>query len=169
MAFDIPFRSLVVKPESCTGCRICELACSFRHYRRFNPRRARIHVISNQREGLYVPIVCHQCEVALCLESCPVKAIYRASDGRVLVDQEKCIGCRTCLTACPFGAMFWDFSARKAIKCDLCDGDPYCVKYCPREALLYVPESTQVVELRREYLANVPKLLGLISGGTDDG
>jgi Fe-S-cluster-containing hydrogenase component 2 len=61
--------------------------------------------------------------------------------------------------------MFWDFSARKAIKCDLCDGDPYCVKYCPREAILYAPESAQVVELRREYLANVPKLLGLISGG----
>lgn len=98
------------------------------------------------------------------MESCPVKAIYRAEDGRVLIDEEKCIGCRTCLTACPFGAMFWDYDARKAIKCDLCGGDPYCVKYCPRAAVLYVPESVQVVELRRDYLTNVPKLLGLVSG-----
>ena len=55
--------------------------------------------------------------------------------GRVEVDYEKCIGCRTCVSVCPFGAMHFVASDRKVIKCDLCDGDPQCVRFCDTKAV----------------------------------
>jgi len=34
-------KMLYVDIEKCTGCRLCELACSFRHYDEYNPAKSR--------------------------------------------------------------------------------------------------------------------------------
>ena len=50
------------------------------------------------------PRPCMQCQNAPCVEVCPVKASYRGEDGIVVVDANRCIGCRYCIAACPYGA-----------------------------------------------------------------
>jgi len=38
------------------------------------------------------------------VEVCPVKATYVRDDGIVMMDYDRCIGCRYCEVACPFDA-----------------------------------------------------------------
>jgi molybdopterin-containing oxidoreductase family iron-sulfur binding subunit len=54
-------------------------------------------------EMSYLPVACQHCEEAPCVKVCPVDANFRREDGVVLVDFERCIGCRYCLAACPYG------------------------------------------------------------------
>jgi len=130
---------LVANPRICTGCRSCEVFCSFHHYRENNPRRAFIRIVKVEDECLDIPVICHHCERPSCMAACPVGAIYRDSEtGAVLIDHDKCIGCMACVGACPFGAIVVDPKTGDVVKCDLCGGDPVCVKVCPTRALLYV-------------------------------
>ena len=60
---------------------------------------------------LHFPRSCLHCETPACVTVCPTGASYkRAEDGIVLVDEDKCIGCKLCSWACPYGAR--EYSAR---------------------------------------------------------
>ena len=114
-------KAIVVNHEKCTGCRRCELVCSVFHDGVSNPAKSRIKVEKWEWEGLYIPMTCRQCVDAPCLNVCPVKAIYREeTEGRVHVDHDMCIGCRSCVAVCPFGAMNFNPWDKKVFKCDLC-------------------------------------------------
>lgn len=142
-----------VIPEKCTGCRLCELACSLSNEGQCNPEKSRIRLIRSEEDGLIytVPVVCMQCEKAVCLEMCPTQALYRdPKTDAVLVDPEKCIGCRTCVYVCPFGGPFVDPEKHVSVKCTLCDGDPQCVKICPKGALEYVKADKLGVSVKRQ-------------------
>ena len=89
-----------------------------------------------------VPLVCNQCEDAPCLAVCPTSAIYRTSEGGpVLMDEDRCIGCKACVMACPFGMVRLRPGGNTAIKCDLCADrlargeSPACVEACVTGAL----------------------------------
>ena len=67
---------------------------------------------------------------------CPVKAISRDEElGRIFVDYDVCIGCRSCVGVCPFGAMSFNIKDKQVFKCDLCDGEPQCVRFCEEKAV----------------------------------
>lgn len=133
---------LVINPEKCKGCSICELACSFEHDSEFNPTKSRISVIRWQKIGVSVPLTCLQCDEPACERVCMVNAIQKDSaTGLVSVDEAKCIGCRLCVSACPFGNISYDSVEKHVIKCDLCEGDPQCAKFCPSGAIEYKPTS----------------------------
>lgn len=143
---------LTVDPEKCTGCRICEIACSVNKEGAANPRLSRIKVIKWEMEGFYVPMFCQQCEDPLCAAVCPVNAVSRDEYlGRVFVNEELCVGCRACISACAFGAVGYDQEQKRALRCDLCDGDPVCVKFCDTRALQYV--DTRTVQLHKQRAA----------------
>ena len=81
---------------------------------------------------------------------CPVKAIARDEEfGRVMVNQDKCIGCRSCVSVCPFGAMNFSTIDRKVFKCDLCDGDPQCVRFCDMKAVDYIEADRVAIGKKR--------------------
>lgn len=130
---------LYVNHDKCTGCRLCELVCAVSHDGISNPARSRIRVMKWEAEGLYVPMTCQQCQDAPCLNVCPVEAISQeAGTGRVMVDYNTCIGCRSCVSVCPFGAMSFNSIDRRVLKCDLCDGDPQCVRFCDVKAVDFI-------------------------------
>jgi len=155
---------LLVEPEKCTGCRICELVCSWKHYKEFNPRKSRISIIQWKKEGIDVPMVCQQCDEAYCIDVCPSGALYKDNlTGAVRIDPEKCVGCRACITACPFGAISYDPDKKISAKCELCDQDPECVKYCMAEAITFVPADKAALYKKRKASLNLADLTEKIS------
>ncbi len=96
---------------------------------------------------VHFPRSCLHCETPDCVTVCPTGASYkRAEDGIVLVDEDKCIGCKLCSWACPYGAR--EYSQQRGVmqKCTLCvdriynetfdeyDRQPACVMACPTRA-----------------------------------
>lgn len=143
---------ILIHADKCSGCQMCEVACSLKHMKECNPERSRIRMIKTETDGIYeyVPSLCMQCETAMCELVCPVQAISRNPDtGAMIIDEAKCIGCSSCSYACPFGACFVDRKIGKSVVCTQCDGDPTCVKVCPSGALEYVPVDQVNVALKR--------------------
>ena len=121
--------------DKCTGCSICQLACSFDLFGGYNPRLARLTILNKNEKLYHMPVVCNQCEQAYCMTVCPAKAITRGDDGIVKIDPERCIGCGMCDKYCPIDMILMDPEKKKAHKCELCQGQPLCVEICPTGAL----------------------------------
>ena len=68
-------QQLVIHPEKCTACRMCELACSFEHEGEFNPQRSRIRVEVFQEDAFYLPMACYHCDDYPCGQVCPTPPI----------------------------------------------------------------------------------------------
>jgi len=133
----------IVTPSLCTGCRTCELACSFAHQVDGKPGHTRIVIRSGKAPDLWIPVVCLQCDDPACVKSCLVDALRRNPEtGAVELNQEKCVKCMACVAACPFGCSLLDSQHNMIVKCDLCGGDPVCAHFCPSKALSFRP-STQ--------------------------
>jgi carbon-monoxide dehydrogenase iron sulfur subunit len=135
-------KKLTIDPLKCTGCGACEQACALKHEHTDNVEKSRIRIIhSSDGSRFSLPSTCQHCENPPCLAVCPQEAIYRdlRSDG-VIIDKNRCIGCKMCVSACPFGAMSFDKDRGRAFKCDLCEGEPECVRVCEERALDYVDD-----------------------------
>ncbi|MFC1864162.1 4Fe-4S dicluster domain-containing protein [Thermodesulfobacteriota bacterium] len=131
--------SLLFLKEDCMGCHACEVACKQEHDLGVGPRLVRVI----EKAPLFIPFYCHHCAKAPCKSACPSDAIYRNERGIVLIDKDRCIGCRECLEACPFGAMQFDDDHEIAVKCDLCINrldnheKPACVQACGTRCIVY--------------------------------
>lgn len=152
--------------KRCAQCFACEVACKSEHRARphvqeepgtCGPRLRQVIELKSE-EGphpiQYVSMACMHCGDAACMSVCPAGAIYRDPQfGAVLVDHDKCIGCRYCSWACEFGAPQFDRDGLM-VKCDMCidrlraGKQPACVQSCCGGAITLEPV---------EGAANVPR------------
>jgi DhnA family fructose-bisphosphate aldolase class Ia/Fe-S-cluster-containing hydrogenase component 2 len=123
---------ILVDVERCSGCRICELACSFFHEKVFDFSLARLRVKASEDGRTFTPYVCTLCYS--CVNACPNGALrVNSRTGAVEVSPELCQGCGICVDFCPVKVL--KLINGRLLLCDLCDGLPECVKWCSRNAL----------------------------------
>jgi tetrathionate reductase subunit B len=155
----------VIDVGICNGCYSCQISCKDEHvgndwspiakpqpdtgqfwmrvneYIRGTVPKVKMH---------YIPVPCMHCDEPPCIPACPIEgAIYKREDGLVIIDPEKCTGCKSCVDACPYNAIFFNESLNIAQKCTGCahllDGGewkvPRCVDSCPTEAIKFGDES----------------------------
>jgi anaerobic carbon-monoxide dehydrogenase iron sulfur subunit len=145
---------LMIHADKCTGCRNCELACSFIKESDFRPRASRVHVFAWEREGFSAPMMCQHCDNAPCIAVCTTGAMHRnAATGLVEWDAARCIRCKMCVQACPFGNAVYDSFSGDILKCDQCDLDPECVKFCPSGALEYTTDTISTRSRKKAFTA----------------
>lgn len=93
--------------------------------------------------SFFVPKLCNQCDNPPCVQVCPVGATFKTDDGVILVDENRCIGCRYCIQACPYGARYLHPVTETADKCTFCYHRitkgllPACVEVCPTQARIF--------------------------------
>jgi len=152
--------AMIIDLEQCVGCDACTVACKLDNETGTDIRWGRVVEEEAgsfpQVRKVYIPLQCMHCEQAECVRVCPTEATYRDERGLVLIDYEKCIGCKYCMLACPYQARYFNEGKKppKGVpamandgwrkgaveKCDFCEdrlsrGElPRCVELCPYEA-----------------------------------
>ncbi len=157
---------LIVDLSRCRNARKCVEGCEKHHH--ITPDRPFIKVLKmqdNPRSSPYwMPKKCFQCDNPPCVKVCPVGATYKRSDNIVLIDNERCIGCRFCMAACPYSARVFNWGKPKIVgeydeqyspetsvpsrigtveKCDFCPDMlrekklPPCITSCPNGVLYF--------------------------------
>lgn len=119
--------------KKCTGCKLCQLACSAVHDCVFNPEKARLKLTHEYNsEGIRIrSSSCIHC--GKCAKVCPCDAI--SDNGRWMeVNEDICDGCGICVENCPTNIIYLDTTEKSTI-CDLCNGDPECIKWCPKNVI----------------------------------
>ena len=145
-------KSLHIDPVKCTGCRQCEMACSYENYGVFNISKSRIRVFDFEHTGRKVPYTCTQCAEAWYMHACPVEAIKLDVDtGAKVVHEDVCVGCKVCTIACPFGTVNYMADRGKVQKCDLCGGEPACAEACPTGAITYIDADWTGLDKMRQW------------------
>jgi anaerobic dimethyl sulfoxide reductase subunit B (iron-sulfur subunit) len=147
--------------ERCLKCWSCEIAC--KQWRGIPAGTIRLRRVSEFTRGIFpevqriiISMSCRHCARPACVAACPEGAISkRDEDGIVIVDSQKCVGCRSCLEACQFGIPQYGEDGTMQ-KCDMCldrlaNGQkPFCVDSCPTGALSWgkVEELTALADTK---------------------
>lgn len=104
-------RGMVIDLKRCIGCHACTVACKLENvtppgvfWTRVLEKETGKYPLAKR---IFVPMLCNHCQDAPCLRACPSGATTQQEDGVVLVDQDKCIGCKACMEACPYEARFF--------------------------------------------------------------
>mgnify|MGYP000803693998 FL=1 len=136
---------IIVNVDRCAGCFACAVACKEENQVAPGIFWEKIKRDENVRDNVinWFRMSCMHCDDPACMKVCPMKAIHKGPHGEVLVDQQKCIGCKMCMAACPYGARSYNPEAKVVEKCTLCHhlqevGDqPACVKVCCAKARFF--------------------------------
>lgn len=119
----MPRWGMVIDLDKCFACQSCSAACRMEN----NTPVAGMDQAQKGRailwnevlpfvEGEYpnvtetmIPRPCMHCDDPACVKVCPVQATYKNEEGVVLVDYERCIGCRFCTVACPYQVRYFNW------------------------------------------------------------
>ncbi len=114
----------IADPDSCTGCKSCEVACSNAYYKTEDHDLSCIKI---ETDGIHA---CTQC--GMCMKVCPASAITLNKRGIYMINRKTCIGCLACMDICPENAICKSWENVFATKCTVCG---LCVKACPNDVL----------------------------------
>ena len=180
---------MAIDLAKCDGCGKCSEACSKMHF--IPPTREWIKVLkikdSENTAPYYFPQPCYQCDNPPCTKVCPVDATFKRNDGVVLIDNDRCIGCRLCMAACPYNVRSFNWElTEEAVeaknqpyspergyprkigtveKCDFCPDMaaagklPACAFICPMGAIYYGDENEDAVTSGLGETVRLSKLL----------
>lgn len=169
---------MVIDLAKCDGCKECTKACTAMHF--VPPGQEWIKVFENRDNKIagayWFPRPCMQCDNTPCAKVCPVGATMKREDGIVIIDQERCIGCRYCIAACPYSSRYfnwgepphsaeelaqpysveWNYPHHKGVveKCIFCpalarEGKlPACAAACRMNAIYFGDQVEDVVKNR---------------------
>ncbi|HHV64093.1 MAG TPA: dimethylsulfoxide reductase subunit B [Peptococcaceae bacterium] len=163
-----------VDTNSCQGCKTCQITCKDKNDLKIGQLFRQVFEVEGggytvsgygivpHVYAYYISMSCNHCEEPKCVDVCPTGASYqRADDGLVLINEDRCIGCRLCEWACPYKAR--QFDGKKMTKCDACHDllakgqNPACVDACPCRALDFGP----IEELQLKYPGTTKDFKGL--------
>jgi len=154
--------------SACANCKACQIACQDKNDLPFYLRWRRVISYGGggwsphpRHKDIMLPnvfayslsVACMHCNKPLCAEVCPTTAISKRADGVVLIDTDKCIGCRYCEWACPYGAPQFNEEIGVMTKCTFCEDllakneNPACVDACVMRCL----DFGEFSELRAKY------------------
>jgi molybdopterin-containing oxidoreductase family iron-sulfur binding subunit len=164
--------AMIIDLRFCDGCQSqgtppqCTLGCIEGHLAPEPMEWIEVFEFELSGNGThFLPVPCQQCQNPPCVNVCPVGATFSTPEGLVLIDQDRCIGCRICMAACPYDRRYFNWGdppvppdallaeydvelqvpALKGtvMKCDFCPDMirantlPYCVQACPNDAIYY--------------------------------
>ncbi len=173
---------MVLDLAKCGNARKCVEACQKMHH--LPEEKEWIKVLKMQDNEMsspyWQPITCFHCDHPPCVKVCPVDATFKRTDGIVLIDTDRCIGCRFCMVACPYSSRVFDWSepeltpevaaqpyspetgvpSKKGTvsKCDFCPDKlrvgetPYCATACPNGVIYFGDENEDTVSNGEETL-----------------
>ena len=150
---------MAIDVNKCVGCYNCFLTCrdeyagnTYPGYSAAQPMSGGNWMrVSEIERGTYphvrvdyVPATCSHCDSAACVKLDQTGAIYRRSDGIVLIDPEKAKGNKELLKTCPYRKIEWNEELQTPQKCTFCahlldagEPEPRCVESCPSGALVF--------------------------------
>lgn len=166
---------MVIDLSKCRNARKCVNTCQSAHHLR--PYEYHINTLVMQESvntpQYFMPKPCQHCDNPPCVSVCPVDATFKRQDGIVLIDNERCIGCRFCMAACPYSARMFHWQEPLAAEADkgkeydvelnvpqkkgtiskcLFSADrlrenmlPYCVSACPNGVFYFGDENENAV------------------------
>ena len=103
--------AMVVDLAKCANARACVDACQEGHLLPKDHEWIKIYMLQddNLTSRYWFPRPCFHCDKPMCVSVCPVGATYKRQDGIVLVDNQRCIGCKFCMTGCPYSARVFNW------------------------------------------------------------
>ena len=106
---------MVIDLSKCKNARKCMKACQSAHQLKLEQHHINVLEIDDPDSGssYFMPKLCNHCDNPPCVSVCPVDATFKRQDGLVLIDNERCIGCRFCIAACPYSARSFNWSEPK--------------------------------------------------------
>ena len=113
----IPGKSfvMVIDLSKCRNARKCMDACQNHHQLRADQHHINVLQMQDAEHTApyFMPKPCQHCDNPPCTKVCPVDATFKRQDGIVLIDNERCIGCRFCIAACPYSARIFQWTEPK--------------------------------------------------------
>ena len=167
----------------CYACQACSIAC--KDWNEIEPGAEKWMTVYEWEGGTFpnlrlhsLAFSCAHCENPACVAACESGALYKEEEyGAVLVDQDKCTGCRQCYDACPYGAPKFatDEPTAKMSKCTMCvdrlaEGkQPACTLSCPLRAFDFGPLDEKCTcptcrDFTRSYIRHLVKQDEMLGG-----
>ncbi len=107
---------MVIDLSKCVGCYYCVHACQATNDTRSDGLwNILLTDTTAQGDPFYLTRPCLHCQNAPCVSVCPVSATYKRADGLIMMNYDRCIGCRYCQTACPYGARVFNWRENNEI------------------------------------------------------
>jgi Fe-S-cluster-containing dehydrogenase component len=104
--------AMVIDLNTCVGCNACMAACAMENQTPVWKDKWRTYVhdeeigVTDQVRRRFFPRLCNHCDNPPCLTVCPTGATHKRADGIVLINPDRCMGCRACAMACPYDARY---------------------------------------------------------------
>ena len=179
--------AMVIDLSKCDGCKSCTVACAKAHDTPVDREWIRVFQMQDGKDNppYFFPRPCFHCDTPPCTKVCPVDATFKRQDGIVLIDNERCIGCRFCMAACPYSVRYFNWGAPTnsrgrtmyspetgyprrigtVEKCDFCPemlemGQlPHCASGCPMGAIYFGDQLEDAVTNSKGETERLSKLL----------